>query len=184
MKSHLFPALKLTFLCLVFFAGVYPFTVWAVAQFAPNNGKGETVEHQGRLVGFARVGQNFTDDRYFCSRPSAVGYNAAGSGGSNKGPTNPDYLATVQARMDTFLVHNPAIAKSQIPAELVTASGSGLDPHLSPAGALVQVPRIARLRNIPEETLRDLVAKSTETPMFGTSTVHLLRLNIALDQLR
>jgi K+-transporting ATPase ATPase C chain len=92
----------------------------------------------------------------------------------------------VEERIDTFLVHNPGVKRSEIPAELVTASGSGLDPHLSPEGALVQVPRIAKLRNIPEQKLRDLVKENTKGPlagMFGPATVNVLQLNLALDEI-
>lgn len=184
MKTHIFPALRLTLVCLVFFVGVYSLIIWGVAQLAAGRGRGVTVERNGQVVGFANVGQKFTEDRYFNSRPSAVDYNAAGSGGSNKGPSNPDYLATVQARIDTFLVHNPGIEKSAIPSELVTASGSGLDPHLSPAAALVQVPRIARIRNIPEGRLREIVSQNTDKPLlgvFGPAKVTVLQLNLALD---
>lgn len=188
MKSNIFSALMLTLCCVVLFAVVYPLAMFAVGKtVAPNGGKGETVEANGRTVGYYRIGQNFTQDRYFWSRPSAVGYNAAGSAGSNKGPTNPDYLATVQARLDTFLVHNPGVRAEQVPGELVTASGSGLDPHLSPQGALVQVARIAKLRGLSEDKVRQLVNEHTEGPLFGlfgTSTVNVLELNIALDQLK
>ena len=187
MKPHILPAIKLTLCCLLFFAVLYPLAMFGIAQVvAPNGGKGEVVEANGRTVGYRRIGQKFTEDRYFWSRPSAVGYNAAGSAGSNKGPTNPDYLATVQARLDAFLVHNPGVTAAQVPAELVTASGSGLDPELSPQGALVQVARIAQTRNIPADRLRHLVAENTEGPLwgiFGTSVVNVLQLNIALDQL-
>ena len=184
MKSQIFPALKLTFLCLILFSVIYPLSVWAIAQLAPNNGRGEVVEKDGRIIGFAKVGQSFTEDKYFNSRPSAVSYNAAGSGGSNKGPSNPDYLKTVQERIDTFLVHNPSVSKAQIPSELVTASGSGLDPHLSPKGALIQIPRIAKSRGISEERLKDLVEKQTSKPLIGTPTVNILSLNLALDALK
>ncbi|MFI5156025.1 MAG: potassium-transporting ATPase subunit C, partial [Chitinophagales bacterium] len=128
----------------------------------------------------------FTQDKYFWSRPSAVAYNAAGSGGSNKGPTNPDYLKDVQSRIDSFLVHNPGIKKEEIPAELVTASGSGEDPNLSVMGALVQVSRIAKIRNLNEDNLKKLVASQTERPvlgLFGPEKVNVLKLNIALDAL-
>src|SRR4029077_20855161 len=104
---------------------------------APNHGKGEIIVDNGKTY-YANIAQKFTDDKYFWSRPSAVDYNAAGSGGSNKGPTNPDYLAQVQAGIDTFMEHNPSVKKSESPSELVTASGSGEDPNLSPDGALVQ----------------------------------------------
>ena len=184
MKSHIFPALKLTFLCLVLFSVIYPLSVWAITQFAPNKGRGEVIEKGGRIIGFANVGQSFTDDKYFNSRPSAVNYNAAASGGSNKGPSNPDYLKNVQAQIDTFLIHNPSVTKAQIPSELVTASGSGLDPHLSPQGALVQIPRIAKKRGVSEEKLKDLVEKHISKPILGTAMVNVLALNLALDGLK
>ncbi len=188
MRTHILPAIKLTLCCIILFAVLYPLSMWGLALvIAPNGGKGEIVEANGRTVGYYRVGQNFSEDRYFWSRPSAVGYNAAGSAGSNKGPTNPDYLATVQARLDTFLVHNPGVTASQVPTELVTASGSGLDPHLSPSGALVQVSRIARVRNLDQNRLRQLVAENIEQPrfgFFGTPVVNVLQLNLALDQLK
>ena len=176
MKTHIFPALKLTFLCVILFVVIYPALIWAVAQLSENQGKGD----------LQNVGQAFTQDKYFQSRPSAVGYNGGGSGGSNKGIANPDYLKDVQARIDTFLVHNPDIQKAEIPSDLVTASGSGLDPHISVQGALVQVKRIAKIRKIEESKLIDLVNKHTETPLLGllgTSKVHVLRLNLALDKL-
>ena len=119
------------------FAVIYPPIIWVAAQAAPNNGKGEVATVNGKVVGYANEGQNFTDAKYFWSRPSAVTYNAAGSGGSNKGPNNPDYLQVVKDRLDTFLVHNPTVKKEQVPVELVTASGSGLDPHLLTIGALI-----------------------------------------------
>jgi potassium-transporting ATPase KdpC subunit len=186
MKNHIIPAILLTLCCLVFFCGVYTTAVWSVAQLTPAAGNGETIAYGNNRYGFVAIGQSFTADIYFTSRPSAVNYNAAGSGGSNKGPSNPDYLAQVQARIDTFRVHNPTVKKEAIPVELVTASGSGLDPHLSPQAAKVQVARIARIRKISEEQLNDLIARYTSQPvwgMFGTPTVNVLALNIALDQL-
>jgi len=188
MKSHILPAIKLTVLCILFLAVLYPLAMFGIGKaVAPNGGKGEVVEANGRIVGYALVGQNFSDDRYFWSRPSAVGYNAAGSAGSNKGPSNPDYLATVQARLDTFLVHNPGVRANQVPSELVTASGSGLDPDLSPQGALIQIARIAKVRNLNTKDLELLVAQQTKQPllgMFGTARVNILELNLALDNLK
>ncbi|MCY7351929.1 MAG: K(+)-transporting ATPase subunit C [Cytophagaceae bacterium] len=187
MKTHLSPALRLTLIFLVLLAVIYPLIVAAIGKLAPGGGAGETVTVNGKVVGYVKIGQKFTDDRYFNSRPSAVDYNAAGSAGSNKGPSNPDYLATVQARIDTFLVHNPGVTKEQIPAELVTASGSGLDPDLSPQSALLQVPRIARLRRISEDQLRQLVTEQTERPFIGVFSiekVNVLALNLALEQPR
>lgn len=187
MKSHIFPALRLTLVMLVLLAVVYPLVVAGISQFAPGGGKGETVSVNGKVVGYKLIGQKFTEDRYFNSRPSAVDYNAAGSAGSNKGPSNPDYLAGVQARIDTFLVHNPGVQKTDIPAELVTASGSGLDPDLSPAGAKIQVARVAKIRGLSVERLTQLVDEHTEGPLlgiFGPSKVNALQLNVALDELK
>ena len=129
------------------------------------------------------IGQKFTDDKYFWGRPSAVDYNAAGSAGSNKGPSNPDYLKIVQDRIDTFLVHNPGIKKEEIPADLVTASGSGLDPHISPASAYVQVKRIATVRDLAEDKVKALVDQHIEKTILGPSVVNVLKLNVALDNL-
>jgi K+-transporting ATPase ATPase C chain len=187
MKQHIFPALKLTFISILIFMVLYPLLIWAIAQTAPNHGKGETVTVNNKLIGYKLEGQSFTNDNYFNSRPSAAGYNAAGSGGSNKGPSNPDYLKQVQDRIDTFLVHNPSAKKEQIPSELVTASGSGLDPHLSPEGALVQVERVAKARKIPASKIKQLVDRQTEAPllgMFGTSRVNVLLLNIELNKIK
>ena len=187
MKKYLLPALKMTLVMIVLLAVIYPVAIAMVAKMSKGNGKGETVMVDGKVVGYANIGQKFTDDKYFQGRPSAVDYNAAGSGGSNKGPSNADYLKTVQDRIDTFLVHNPGIAKASIPAELVTASGSVLDPHLSPAAAKIQVKRIAAIRHLDEGRLNDLVDQHTKKPllgMLGTSTVNVLQLNVSLDKLK
>jgi len=186
MKNNILPAIKLTLICLIFFSGIYTLVVLAIAQLAPNNGKGEIIKH-GDKTFYANVGQTFTDDKYFNSRPSAVGYNAASSCGSNKGPTNPDYLAEVQGRIDTILVHNPDIHKSEIPADLVTASGAGLDPNISVQAAKIQVKRIAKIRNVSENQIEALIKQHTEKPLlglFGTEKINVLKLNIALDNFK
>lgn len=177
MKKNIAIGLRLTLVCTVFFCGIYTCAVWGIAQLVPGQSKNY----------YQNVGQAFTSDKYFWSRPSAVDYNAAGSGGSNKGPTNPEYLALVQARVDTFLVHNPGVKKSEIPSDLVTASGSGIDPHISVQAAEVQVKRIARFRHLSEIALEKLVKDNTEHPLlglFGTERINVLKLNTALDQLR
>lgn len=115
-----------------------------------------------------------------------VDYNAAGSGASNKGPSNEEYLAVVQARIDTFLVHNPEVSKSEIPVELVTASASGLDPHISPKAARVQVKRIAAARNLPADQLEALISEQIEQPFLGVmgpEKINVLKLNLELDAL-
>src|SRR5689334_14967877 len=129
MKKNLMISLKLTLVMIILCAVIYPLFIALVGKVSPGGGKGETVTANEKVVGYANIGQKFTEDKYFWGRPSAVDYNAAGSAGSNKGPSNPDYLKVVQARIDSFLVHNPGIKKEEIPAEMVTASGSGLDPH-------------------------------------------------------
>jgi len=186
MKNNLIPAIRLTLVCLVFFCGIYTAAVWAIAQLAPGQGNGFTFTENGKTH-HVNVGQAFTSDSYFWSRPSAVGYDAAGSGGSNYGPTNPDHLAEVNARVDNFLGHNPGINKFEIPSDLVTASGSGLDPHISVQAAKVQVKRIATIRNISENSLEQLIQKHTEKPLFGlfgTERINVLKLNLDLDNLK
>jgi K+-transporting ATPase ATPase C chain len=187
MKKYILPSIKLTLVLLILCSVIYPLFIMAVGKLTPGHGDGETISVNGKVVGYAIVGQKFTDDKYFWSRPSAVAYNAASSAGSNKGPTNPDYLKTVQDRIDTFLVHNPGVDKKDIPAELVTASGSGEDPDLSPAAAKVQIKRIAATRHIDENKLQTLVEEHIEGPLFGLfgpSKVNVLKLNIALDELK
>jgi K+-transporting ATPase ATPase C chain len=187
MKKYVWPSIKLTIVFIILCAVLYPLFIAAVAKLSPGGGKGETVSVDGKIVGYANIGQKFTDDKYFQGRPSAVDYNAAGSAGSNKGPSNPDYLKLVQERVDSFLVHNPSIKKEEIPAELVTASGSGLDPDLSPMGAKVQVKRIAAVRKLEESKIINLIDKQTEKPlmgMFGPPKVNVLKLNIELEKLK
>jgi K+-transporting ATPase ATPase C chain len=187
MKKYLLPSLRLTLVLLILLCVAYPLFIALVGKITPGGGKGVKVYRNGKVIGYENIGQGFKSDKYFQPRPSAVGYNAAGSGASNFGPTNPDYLKKVQAAIDTFMVHNPGVNKSDIPAELVTASGSGLDPDLTPQGAKIQVKRIARLRNIPEDNLLKLVDEHTEKPLlglFGPSKVNVLKLNIALDDIK
>ncbi len=187
MKKNLLISLRLTVVMLLLCAVLYPLLMAGIGKATPGGGKGETISVNGRIVGYEKIGQKFTEDKYFWGRPSAVDYNAAGSGGSNKGPSNPDYLKIVQDRIDTFLAHNPGVKKEEIPADLVTASGSGLDPDISPASAYVQVKRIASVRGLPEEKIRSLVDQQVDKPflgVFGPSKVNVLKLNVALDELK
>lgn len=183
MKKNLLISLKLTVVMIILCAVLYPLLIAGIGKATPGGGRGKTISVSGKVVGYELIGQKFTDDKYFWGRPSAVDYNAAGSAGSNKGPSNPDYLQIVQDRIDSFLVHNPGIKKEEIPADLVTASGSGLDPDISPASAYVQVKRIAKVRNIPEDKVRTLVEQHIEKIALGPSFVNVLKLNIALDEL-
>ena len=187
MKQNILPALKLTVLFIILFMVVYPFFIWLIAKASPNKGNGETMSVNNKIVGYKLLGQSFTDDKYFNSRPSAVAYNAAGSGGSNKGPSNPEYLKQVQDRLDSFLVHNPSVKKEEVPAELITASGSGLDPDLSLQGASVQISRIAKTRNIDAQKITALVNTQLQKLLLGcmgTEKINILQLNIELDKIK
>jgi K+-transporting ATPase ATPase C chain len=165
--------------------GVYPLAVWGVAQVAfPYNANGSLVKNsRGELAGSALVGQTFTKPGYFHSRPSAAGngYDAAASGGSNLGPTSQKLIDRIKADAETLQAENPS---AKIPADLLTTSASGLDPHISPAAAEFQVPRVAKERGMSEDDLRKVVAKFTEgrqLGFFGEPTVNVLPMNLELD---
>ncbi len=186
MKKYILPSLKMTLVLLIICSLLYPLLIAAIGKLTPGHGKGETVMVNGKVVGYAEIGQKFDQDKYFWSRPSAAAYNAAGSSGSNKGPTNPDYLKDVQSKIDTFLAHNPGVKKEEIPAELVTYSGSGLDPDISPEGAYVQVARIARTRKITEDKVRALIVEHIQKPLLGflgPEKINVLKLNVDLDKM-
>ena len=180
----------LVFLGLTVVTGVaYPVVMTIVAQVVfPHQANGSLIERDGKLVGSALIGQQFDDPGYFWSRPSATGptpYNAAASTGSNYGPTNPAQLNAVRGRVDALHKASPDQA-GPVPVDLVTASGSGLDPQISPAAAEYQVARVAKARHASMQTLRDLVAQHTagrQLGMFGESRVNVLELNLALDKL-
>ncbi|AVR45183.1 potassium-transporting ATPase subunit C [Christiangramia fulva] len=180
--------LVLSFLSLLLFGIAYPLAMTAVGQaIAPNAADGKPIYRNDQLVGFENIGQNFKSSQYFWGRPSAVDYDASSTGGSNYGPTNPEFLALVQHRIDTLMAYHPSIKKSEIPVELVTASGSGLDPHISNEAALLQVNRIAKQRNLSKEELKNLVDEHTEGALFGIAGpenyVNVLKLNLSLDEL-
>lgn len=181
MKT-LITSLKFTLtFCVLLFAG-YVLILWGFAAVInPNHGEAELLTLNGRIVGAANVGQPFTQMNYFWGRPSAVGYNAAGSGGSNKGPSNEAYLGEVQTRIALFIDAHPYLNKKELPSELVTASGSGLDPHISPRAAEVQIRRVAEARAVPEEVIKKIVAEQTHRPLPGQPYINVLELNIALD---
>ena len=182
-------AFRLTIVMCVLLSFGYVAVLWLFAKVAgPGKGNAEVVELNGKVVGAANVGQQFTKDIYFWGRPSCAGdgYDAANSCGSNKGPTNPEYLAEVETRIDTFLVHHPYLKREEVPAEMVTASGSGLDPDITAESARVQVKRVADARNLDEHLVAELVEKSIERPLldfFSPAKVNVLKLNVALDKL-
>nr|WP_315246918.1 K(+)-transporting ATPase subunit C [uncultured Flavobacterium sp.] len=180
----IFSLIKLTAVTLILFAVIYPLAIYGIAQIAPNQGKGETISVNGKVVGYQKIGQKFDKSNYFWGRPSAVDYNASGSAGSNKGPSNAEYLTLVQKRIDTLLLVHPYLKKSDIQSDMVTASGSGLDPNVSPEGALIQVKRIAKERKLDEAKVKALVESKINTAVVGPETVNVLELNVALDALR
>jgi K+-transporting ATPase ATPase C chain len=174
-----------TLVTLVLFGAVYPLFVWGVAQVVfPGKAEGSFVRRaDGTLQGSELVGQVFTRPEYFHGRPSGVDYNAASTGGTSYGPSNPDHLAAVQERA-AALAEREGVSLDEIPSDLVTASGGGLDPHISPAAAFLQVARVARERGVSAEIIRKLVEANTEGPTFGflgKARVHVLKLNLALD---
>jgi len=187
MKKYILQSIRLTVVLMVLLCVIYPLVVSYAGKFSDGNGGGEKITSNGKIVGYALLGQSFTKPEYFWGRPSAVGYNAAGSGGSNKGPADSDYLKSVSDRIDTLLKYNPTIKRADIPADLVTASGSGLDPDVSERAAILQIKRIAAIRKIDERMVTALVVKSTNGPLFGLfgpSTVNVLKLNVALDEFK
>jgi potassium-transporting ATPase KdpC subunit len=175
----------------------YPFAITGIAELIfPDKAQGSLVERDGKVVGSSLIGQQFTSEGYFHGRPSATTapdpndpaktvpapYNAANSGGSNLGPTSKALIERLGGDIEKLKQENPS---AQVPADLVTTSGSGLDPHISPEAALFQVPRVAKARNLPENVLRQLVAANTSDPLIGLlgePRVNVLELNLALDR--
>jgi K+-transporting ATPase ATPase C chain len=190
MMTHLRPALLLLLLFTLVTGLLYPLLITGVAQAAlPYQANGSLITHDGQPIGSALIGQPFTDPRYFWGRPSATGpfpYNAAASGGSNLGPTNPALIEAVAARVDALRAADPANT-APIPVDLVTASASGLDPHISLAAARYQVNRVAQARGLPAERILALVEQHTEGRQFGLlgePRVNVLTLNLALDEVK
>ena len=190
MKTILRPALVLFFILTLLTGVAYPLLVTGTAQLLfPDQAGGSLILRDGKPVGSSLIGQNFTDPGHFWGRPSATGpmpYNASASSGSNQGPLNPALVDAVKGRIDALRAADPGNA-GPVPVDLVTASASGLDPHISPAAARYQAARVARVRGLPLEKVQQLVTQETETPLFGLlgePRVHVLRLNLALDALK
>jgi potassium-transporting ATPase KdpC subunit len=190
MNFQLRPAITL-FVALSLITGlVYPLAVTGIAQLAfPAAANGSLIVRAGQAVGSELIGQPFSDPKHFWSRPSATSpmpYNAANSAGSNLGPSNPSLADAVRGRLAALRAADPGNA-APVPVDLVTASASGLDPHISRAAADYQVARVARVRGLPIEHVRALVEQNTEQPLLGfvgEPRVHVLRLNLALDAAR
>ena len=187
MMSHLRAGLTI-FVLLTLVTGVaYPLVITLIAQGVfPHQANGSVIERDGKPVGSELIGQTFDDPKYFWTRPSATtpSYNAGSSSGSNLGPTNPDHLKAVKERVEAVRSAHPD-QSGAVPVDLVTASASGLDPHISPAAAEYQVERVAAARGIAPEKVRRLVAAHTQgriLGLLGDPRVNVLRLNLALDQ--
>lgn len=190
MKEQIRPALIMLLMLTIITGLVYPLAITGMAQlFFPDQANGSLIIHDGKVIGSKLIGQYFDKPEYFWSRPSATSpfpYNAAASGGSNLGPTNPALVKAVKARVAALRAADPG-NDLPIPVDLVTASGSGLDPHISPAAALYQVRRVARVREIDEAALRNLLVQHTHDRQFGflgEPRVNVLELNLALDALK
>jgi K+-transporting ATPase ATPase C chain len=187
MRTHIRPALVSLALLSVVTGLAYPALVTAVAQLIfPRQANGSLIVRDGKAIGSTLIGQTFDDPQYFWGRPSGTspfGYNAGASSGSNLSPTNPDLIKAVQGRVDALRAADPGNT-APVPVDLVTASGSGLDPHISPAAALYQVGRVARARKLDERVVRELVERHVEGRLLGVlgePRVNIVQLNVALD---
>ena len=186
MLTELKRGVLFTTVTMVLLGGVYHAALWAVGQVAfPLQAQGSLIRRDdGAVIGSSLVAQAFTRSEYFHPRPSAVEYNAASTGGSNRGPSNPEHLELLQERLSAFVAAESASA-SDVPSEMITASGGGLDPHIPPAAAHLQAPRVAAARGIDPSRLRALIDAHTEPPTFGflgRARVNVLELNLALDE--
>jgi K+-transporting ATPase ATPase C chain len=197
MSREIRPAIVLVVALTLITGLLYPLAMTGIAGVIfPYQARGSLIERDGKVIGSARIGQVFTSDKYFHGRPSATNtpdpkdptrtvdapYNAANSGGSNLGPTNKALIDRVKAELDKLKTENPS---APVPIDLVTTSGSGLDPDISPEAAFFQVPRVAKARNIPEERLRQLIADHIEgrtLGLLGEPHINVLALNLALDR--
>ena len=186
MKKNLLIAILMTLVTTVLFGLLFPLVITGLAQVLfPRQANGELLMRNGHVVGSRLIGQSFSSPGYFHSRPSAAGtgYDAGNSGASNLGPTNQTLISRVQQDADRLQAENPSVA---IPMDLLTTSGSGLDPHISPEAAEFQVPRIARERRLSEDMVREAVRQHTESRQFGflgEPRVNVLELNLTLDEI-
>lgn len=186
--AYFFIIVRLSVVFIVLCGIIYPLASTALAQvLMPSQANGSLLKNSaGKVVGSALIGQNFTDQALFQSRVSSIEYKAEASGSNNYGPSNPDMLQRTSDSINQWKLDNPGVPVSELPVDLVTNSGSGLDPHISPAAAIVQIPRISSLTGIPAETLKALVNEHTEgrdLGLFGEERVNVLKLNLALSEI-
>jgi K+-transporting ATPase ATPase C chain len=187
MLSELRPAILMLFVLSLITGIAYPLLVTGIGQLVfSKQANGSPIERDGKILGSSLIGQAFSEPKYFWTRPSAtspVPYNAGASSGSNQGPLNPALADAVKGRIEALHAADPGQTQA-VPVDLVTASGSGLDPHISPAAAAFQAPRVARVRGLSEDRVRELVAEHTEgrqLGILGEPRVNVLLLNLALD---
>jgi K+-transporting ATPase ATPase C chain len=188
MWEQILPGLRIKIFMTILLGVVYPLAITGISQVVfPHQANGSLVTAGGKVVGSELIGQNFVKPEYFQPRPSAAGsdgYDAASSGGSNLGPTSKKLIDRVQASIEKFRKENPDY-QGPIPADLLTASASGLDPHISPESAMAQAPRVAKARSVTADQMQHLIAQYTEGPdlgLLGEPRVNVLRLNLALDE--
>ncbi len=171
----------------IFLLGViYPLFICGVGLLFPNQAEGFPLKKDNQIIGYKNIGQNFSDSKYFWGRPSACNYNPINAGPSNFGPSNPIFLKKVQQRIKIFLAKNPTIKKADIPSDIVTSSGSGIDPDISLNSAIIQIPRIAESRRLSDAKIMLLVDNNIQKPLFGIfgpQKINVLQLNLALDNL-
>ncbi|EJS50636.1 potassium-transporting ATPase C chain [Bacillus cereus BAG1X1-3] len=187
-QSILSPIIRITFTFLVLCGIVYPLIVTGIAQAVmKDNADGSLIYNdEDEVVGSKLIGQNFTDPRYFHGRVSSIEYKAEASGSNNYAPSNPDLAKRVEKSIEDWKKQNPTIPVTEVPIDLVTNSGSGLDPDISPKAASVQVDRISKIKNIPKEKLDQLIKDQTEGAalgLFGEDRVNVLKLNLELQKL-
>jgi K+-transporting ATPase ATPase C chain len=177
----------MVFIVMVVIGFAYPLLITLIAQITmPYQANGSLLYVDGKVVGSELIGQSFTSPGYFHGRPSAVGYDATGSGASNLGPSSAKLMEQVKERIEKVRQENGLAPDAPVPADMVLASGSGLDPHISPENARLQIGRVAKARKLPESDVKALVEKFIEPPQFGmlgAEKVNVLKLNIALDEL-
>jgi K+-transporting ATPase ATPase C chain len=187
--SELRRAVVSTVVLVVVCCGLYPLAVTGVSQwvFKSKADGGLIVDKYGEIRGSALIGQSFTGETYFHPRPSAAGYDAVSSGGSNLGPTSRKLAGQIEERIAVYRTENGLAVDQPVPADAVTASASGLDPYISPANAMLQIARVAKARRLPVEKVGEWVARNTDKEDFGLlgdAGVNVLKLNLALDQLK